>query len=121
MPIVFQLTIHMTIWNQKGKKAILINDDTILKMAENREHKVSKQLIIKILQSSSIEFTVEVSDSIINEYVVLKSNNKRNHKYFAFYNQKIKISWANQNIGKLSEKLIGDLPLEGEHEFFFKA
>ena len=93
----------------KGKKAILINDDTILKMeAENREHKVSKQLIIKILQSSSIEFTVEAFDSIINEYVVLKSNNKRNHKYFAFYNQKIKISWANQNIGKLSERLIGD-------------
>ena len=105
----------------KGKKAILINDDTILKMeAENREHKVSKQLIIKILQSSSIEFTVEAFDSIINEYVVLKSNNKRNHKYFAFYNQKIKISWANQNIGKLSEKIIGDLPLEGEHEFFLR-
>ena len=91
----------------KGKKAILINDDTILKMeAENREHKVSKQLIIKILQSSSIEFTVEAFDSIINEYVVLKSNNKRNHKYFAFCNQKIKISWANQNIGKLSEKIL---------------
>ena len=88
--------------------------------AENREHKVSKQLIIKILQSSSIEFTVEAFDSIINEYVVLKSNNKRSHKYFAFYNQKIKISWANQNIGKLSEKLIGDLPLEGEHEFFLR-
>ena len=84
----------------KGKKAILINDDTILKMeAENREHKVSKQLIIKILQSSSIEFTVEAFDSIINEYVVLKSNNKRNHKYFDFYNQKINISCANQNIG----------------------
>ena len=100
----------------KGKKAILINDDTILKMeAENREHKVSKQLIIKILQSSSIEFTVEAFDSIINEYVVLKSNNKRNHKYFAFYDQKIKISWSNQNIGKLSEKLIGYLRLDGEH------
>ena len=102
----------------KGKKAILINEDTILKIeAENREHKVSKQIIIKILKSSSIEFTVEAFDSIINEYVVLKSNNKKNYKYFAFHKQKIRISWANQNIGKLSEKLIGDLPLEGEHEF----
>ena len=37
----------------KGQKAILINEDTILKIqAENREHKVSKQIIIKILKSS---------------------------------------------------------------------
>ena len=98
---------------------ILIKDDTVVKLeAENRETKQSKQLIIKVLKSNAVEITVEALDETLEEYLVLKGSGFQNEEYYAFQGQRIRLSWNIDTMGNFSEKVIGDLPLEGEYFFF---
>lgn len=102
-----------------GEMEILIKNDTIVKLeAENREKKLSKQLIIKVYKSNAVEITVEAMDKTIKEYLVLKGGGFQNEEYYAFQGQKIRLSWSIDTMGKFSEKVIGDLPLEGDYFFF---
>jgi len=103
----------------QGEMELLIKEDTILRLeAENRENKLSKQLIIKVLKSSSVEISVEALDDEIGEYLMLKGSGSEKDNYYAFNMQKIRISWCIETMGNFSESILGQLPLEGEHEFF---
>tara|TARA_B100001057_G_scaffold495545_1_gene594816 strand:+ start:2635 stop:3672 length:1038 start_codon:yes stop_codon:yes gene_type:complete len=105
--------------NSNGEMQILIKEDTIIKLeAENREKKISKKLIIKVLKSSKIEITVEAFDNSLEEYLVLKSAGVQKEQFYAFRGQQIKLSWTIDNMGNFSESILGKLPLEGEHTFF---
>ena len=105
--------------DSSGEMEILIKEDTVLKLeAENREKKLSKKLIIKVLKSSKAEITVEAYDNSLEEYLVLKSTGVQKEQYYAFRGQQIKLSWTIDNMGNFSESILGKLPLEGEHTFF---
>tara|TARA_E500000331_G_C17034273_1_gene616553 strand:- start:156 stop:800 length:645 start_codon:yes stop_codon:yes gene_type:complete len=105
--------------DSSGEMEILIKEDTVLKLeAENREKKLSKKLIIKVLKSSKAEITVEAFDNSLEEYLVLKSTGVQKEQYYAFRGQQIKLSWTIDNMGNFSESILGKLPLEGEHTFF---
>lgn len=101
-----------------GKTSILVRKDTLFKLrANNKDRTVEKQLIVKVIKNKSIELTLEAYDPYLKEFVVLKSINEKRLEYLAFEKQKIRLSWICENMGALSEKLLGALPLEGEHEF----
>ena len=75
-------------------------------------------MIIKVLKSKAVEITVEAMDQTLEEYLVLKGAGFQNEEYFAFQGQQIRLSWNIDTMGNFSEKVIGDLPLEGEYFFF---
>ena len=102
----------------KGELELLIKEDTIVKLeAQNREHKASKQIVIKMIKDSGIEMTVEALDPILEEYVTLKGVGVNKEQHYAFFEQKIKLTWNISNMGNFSESTLGDLPLTGEYVF----
>tara|TARA_Y100000992_G_scaffold92182_1_gene59313 strand:- start:3 stop:1034 length:1032 start_codon:yes stop_codon:yes gene_type:complete len=101
-----------------GEMEILIKEDTIIKLeAENREKKLSKKLIIKVLKSSKVEIIVEAFDKSLEEYLVLKSAGLQKEQFYAFRGQQIRLSWTINTMGNFSERILGKLPLEGDHTF----
>ena len=101
-----------------GEMEILIKEDTIIKLeAENREKKLSKKLIIKVLKSSKVEIIVEAFDKSLEEYLVLKSAGLQKEQFYAFMGQQIRLSWTINTMGNFSERILGKLPLEGDHTF----
>ena len=97
---------------------ILIKEDTIIKLeAENREKKLSKKLIIRVLKSSKVEIIVEAFDKSLEEYLVLKSAGLQKEQFYAFRSQQIRLSWTINTMGNFSERILGKLPLEGDHTF----
>jgi hypothetical protein len=102
----------------KGELELLIKEDTIVKLeGQNREHKASKQIVIKVIKDSGIEMTVEALDPILEEYVTLKGVGVNKEQHYAFFEQKIKLTWNISNMGNFSESTLGDLPLTGEYVF----
>ena len=101
-----------------GEMEILIKEDTIIKLeAENREKKLSKKLIIRVLKSSKVEIIVEAFDKSLEEYLVLKSAGLQKEQFYAFRSQQIRLSWTINTMGNFSERILGKLPLEGDHTF----
>ncbi len=101
-----------------GEMEILIKEDTVIKLeAENREKKLSKKLIIKVLKSSKVEIIVEAFDKSLEEYLVLKSAGLQKEQFYAFMGQQIRLSWTINTMGNFSERILGKLPLEGDHTF----
>ena len=101
-----------------GEMEILIKEDTIIKLeAENREKKLSKKLIIRVLKSSKVEIIVEAFDKSLEEYLVLKSAGLQKEQFYAFRGQQIRLSWTINTMGNFSERILGKLPLEGDHTF----
>jgi hypothetical protein len=101
-----------------GEMEILIKEDTIIKLeAENREKKLSKKLIIRVLKSSKVEIIVEAFDKSLEEYLVLKSAGLQKEQFYAFRSQQIRLSWTINTMGNFSERSLGKLPLEGDHTF----
>lgn len=112
------LVDHVENAEPNGKKILLIKEDSLFKLvARNRDSSVEKHLVVKVIKSNSLEITVEAYDNYLKEYVLLKSIENDQYTFLAFYEQKIKLSWVSNSIGALSEKLLGTLPIEGDHNF----
>lgn len=80
---------------KKGTIELLIKEDIVIKLeARNREHKVSKQVIIKVVKEPVIDFSVEALDPFLQEYITLRGVGLNHEEYYAFYNQSIKLSWS---------------------------
>ena len=102
--------------DKKGTTELLIKEDIVIKLeARNREHKVSKQVIIKVVKEPVIDFSVEALDPFLEEYIVLRGVGLNREEYYAFYDQRIKLSWNVSGLGNFSEATLGELPLVGEH------
>lgn len=102
----------------KGASAVKIKQDIkfILK-AKNKDNSVRKSLFIRVIKEKEIDFTVEVYDPILKEFMEIQSSSFDKGLYAAFYSQKIKILWNIPMIGKLIESKIGNLSLTGQYEF----
>lgn len=104
-----------------GQIDVLIKNDTVLKLnAENLENKISKHLIFKIIKNTLVDISVEVFDLLLEDYITLKASDLNNNNYFAFRNQKVRISWSVNKKGEFNESQLGDLPLEGSHVFLLQ-
>ena len=100
----------------KGTIELLIKEDAVIKLeAQNREHKISKQVIIKVVKEPVVDFSVEALDPFLQEYIPLRGVGLNHEEYYAFYNQRIKLSWSVSGLGNFSEATLGELPLVGEH------
>ena len=101
-----------------GSTTIQIKEDSVFKLeAFNRDGSIEKELIVQVIKSNELEVTLEAYDTTLQEYVTLKSIEENNHIYIAFYQQNIRLSWVSNSLGKLSEKLLGSLSQEGDHNF----
>lgn len=109
---------HLESAEPVGKISLTIKEDSTFKLeARNRDRCVENQLVVKVLKSNALEITVEAYDTYLNEYVPLKSIEENLYEFLAFSEQRIRLSWANDSIGSLSEDQLGSLPLVGEHDF----
>tara|TARA_B110000285_G_scaffold155517_1_gene173517 strand:+ start:243 stop:1280 length:1038 start_codon:yes stop_codon:yes gene_type:complete len=101
---------------KKGTTDLLIKEDIVIELeARNREHKVSKQVIIKVVKEPVVDFSVEALDPFLEEYILLRGVGLNHEEYYAFYDQRIKLSWNVSGLGNFSEATLGELPLVGEH------
>lgn len=101
-----------------GKIYIRIMEDSIFKLeARNRDRCIENQLVVKVLKSNALEITMEAYDTYLEEYIQLKSIEENQYEFLAFPEQNIRLSWANDSVGSLSEDVLGSLPQVGEHDF----
>lgn len=97
---------------------VKVSSDTIFKLnAFNHGAKSSKQLLIKVLNDVDVKIWVEAFDEQLKEYIALQKGGETKHTYFAYQDQKIRVSWETDRMGQLKESRLGNLPLQGAHEF----
>ena len=94
-----------------------LKDVTYKIEAKNNTTLSKKKIFIRVLEPTDIVLKLEAFDPIIKEFIEIESSNYNIGHYGVYFGQDIKISWHINMIGKFNEKTLGNLPLQGEHNF----
>lgn len=101
-----------------GKKAFTIESDRVfILQAENKYHKQSKKLYVKMIPEAVVDIRVKAYEPELDEYIELKAADSEKQHYYAFYDQNMCLSWETERMGVLHEKTLGTIALIGQHEF----
>jgi hypothetical protein len=102
----------------KGTQLVAVNKSTKYQLiAKNSNAEVQRTIFLKVMHASSINFTIEVFDPVIEEYIRLESLSEDILKFGVYLNQQVRIIWETESIGKLVEQSLGTLPLNSFHDF----
>lgn len=93
------------------------SDQSFELMATNKETVIKKKIFIRVLETKNIDFEIRVLDPILDDFLKIEPSSINDGNYGVYLNQKVKISWDINMIGKLHEDSLGYLPLVGNHEF----
>lgn len=99
---------------------VAVDDKKYTLTAKNKDSVAQKSIFIKVIKELEIKFRVEGFDEILKEFVdlsPLKTEYSSDQSYAVYRGQKIKMSWSITSIGKLTETILGNMPLKGKHEF----
>lgn len=101
-----------------GSTEINVESDQSFELtATNKESVVTKKIFIRVLEIKDIDFEISVLDPILDDFLKIEPSSIKDGHYGVYFNQKVKISWDINMIGKLHEDSLGNLPLKGDHEF----